>query len=1472
MQLKKSVKVSLSLFLTVCFIVSLSCQPVKASSEHLDLNELTLNFQASKNKSVQEDELESIKREKVTDSVYSDYRFLQETDDFITDRFIVKYKDSKERNQFVATLKNDIQEIKKTKNKNFEVITTKDKLKTKDFLEIIKKKKADFSIEYIQPDYQLTTASEGTLESEENPTFTEPLDQIDENPLQIPEADGTSPILDYQAANYTRTYEINDPYLDRQWGLFQKPKTEVELQRLSIKTGRPFEELSNQFADNYPVHANVFEAWKQSKGEEIIVAVLDTGIDITHEDLADNIWINIEETASRMDDDENGYIDDIYGWNFSDNNNQVHSKDLAFDEWHGTHIAGIIAAVGGNENGIVGVAPKAKIMPLKVFKNGSAYTSDIINAIEYAEAMGAKIVNCSWGSTKENIALKEVMEKSNILFVVAAGNSSIDLDNTPVYPASFQMPNIITVASINKNGHLSPFSNYGKNTVHVTAPGEEIFSTKPNNDYADSSGTSMAAAFVSGKAALIYANNNSLSPIEVKETIIRSSDKITGLYEKIIGGNKINCGYALFDNRHHNSTLIDIIDIQMDEDITFLQESQGYSLFATDQWKRKTNMPTARTNLGVAAVNGKIYAIGGLGGINKVEEYDPETDRWTTKANMPTGRYGLDVAVVNGKIYAIGGYNGGYINKVEEYNPVTNTWTTKANMPTARSHLGVAVVNGKIYAVGGSNSSGYLNKVEEYNPVTNTWTTKASMPTARDGIALVAANESIYAVGGYTYTGPIKTVEEFNPRTNTWATKASKKTAGGSPAGTEVNGKIYVAGGYWNIDNSNLVEEYDPILNSWAWKPSLSLPRAGLGLATVGSKIYAMGGDIDGDRFGIVEELDLGWTTKTGMPTARNGLGVAAVNGKIYAIGGMDESNGYTFLNKVEEYDPVTDTWTTKANMPTARGFFGIGVVNEKIYVIGGRNSSGYLNIVEEYNPANNSWTSKPSMPTRRSYLAATVANNRIYAMGGQNSSVNYLNVVEEFNPQTNIWTTKKPMPTGRYGLGAAVSNGKVYAIGGCNGDALNIVQEYNPLSDSWINRANMPTRRYLFGITEANGKIYTIGGDGLNFGDNKMEEYDPSTDSWTGKANMPTKRFSISAVTVDNKIYAIGGCNVDNDYNKVEEYSIATNPWSFKASMPTGRSHLGVAAAGNLIYAIGGHNPYDMNYYNKVEVYDTRTNTWSVKANMPTARGHLGVAQANGKIYAIGGYNNSGYSNKVEEYDPITNLWTTKASMPTARRDLAVIRIDGKIYAIGGKNSSGDLSTVEVYDPAKNSWSQKASMPTARSALGVEATNNKIYAIGGMTSSSLRNTVEEYDPISDTWRPRTNMIRPRAYAGAASNGKIYVAGGIHSGDIYYGEADSFEEYDPVQDLWIKKPSMQIARIAPGVAMVDNKIYVIGGQQGDNYNFLDTVECYTLYQKNTFIKYEYNDSSLLKYIRFESGEEIYFEYDDKGNLIRRNKY
>lgn len=290
------------------------------------------------------------------------------------------------------------------------------------------------------------------------------------------------------------------------------------------------ETSANDITDSIPAvinkDENLSSAQSKSEGAGVTVALIDSSVDINHADLTEHL---------------------ITGWDFSRDGELIYSGAVPSSAMHGTHIAGIIAQS----------APEAKIMPLKVFEDGKAYTSDIIKAIEYAEENGADIVNCSWGNTAENPALKEAMENSNMFFVAAAGNSRVNLDQTPVYPASYGLENIINVASVNQDGGMSYFSNYGE-SVDIAAWGRDVYSTMPNNEYGNMNGTSMSAGYVTGAAALAVANGEDIH--ELKSILKSRADKVSVLEGKVDNGNIIDFANVIYKTIPIETMYIDVED------------------------------------------------------------------------------------------------------------------------------------------------------------------------------------------------------------------------------------------------------------------------------------------------------------------------------------------------------------------------------------------------------------------------------------------------------------------------------------------------------------------------------------------------------------------------------------------------------------------------------------------------------------------------------------------------------------------------------------------------------------------------------------------------------------------------------------------------------------------------------------------------------------------------------------------------
>jgi subtilisin family serine protease len=282
------------------------------------------------------------------------------------------------------------------------------------------------------------------------------------------------------------------------------------------------------------------EAWSIETGEEVLVGIIDTGVDYTHPDLAANVWTNPGEIAGNgIDDDGNGYTDDIHGWDFINND-----SDPMDDNSHGTHCSGTIAAVGDNATGVVGVSWSARIMALKFLgASGSGSTADAITAVEYATMMGARLTSNSWGGGGFSQALMDAIEAAGdagILFVAAAGNSGLDADVSPHYPAGYDLDNIVSVANTTHTDGLNPSSTYGLVTVDLGAPGTAILSTTPGASYGLKTGTSMATPHVSGAISLLWSAAPLLSHMDVKDRLLASVDPIPALAGKTVTGGRLN--------------------------------------------------------------------------------------------------------------------------------------------------------------------------------------------------------------------------------------------------------------------------------------------------------------------------------------------------------------------------------------------------------------------------------------------------------------------------------------------------------------------------------------------------------------------------------------------------------------------------------------------------------------------------------------------------------------------------------------------------------------------------------------------------------------------------------------------------------------------------------------------------------------------------------------------------------------------
>jgi beta propeller repeat protein len=360
------------------------------------------------------------------------------------------------------------------------------------------------------------------------------------------------PAIEYIQPNFivrTTATTPNDPRFDELWGL--------------NNTG--------QAGGTADADIDAPEAWDVQTGDDVVVGVIDTGVDYTHQDLNDNMWKNPGETAEDgIDNDGNGFVDDVYGYDFA-----YDDSDPMDVYGHGTHVSGTIAAEANNNEGVTGVNWNAKIMAIKFLSDeGWGYTFDAIEAVEYATLMkknygvNINLTNNSWGGGGYDQGLYDAIAaagQAGQLFIAAAGNSyGNDNDTYPFYPATYDLDNVISVAATDRNDQLADFSNYGATTVDLGAPGVDVLSTVPGNGYDIYSGTSMATPHVSGVASLLWSEDPTLSPQEVKELLLNTVDPLPVLNGKTVSGGRLNAFNALSEAGPPN----EIIGTEGNDDIT----------------------------------------------------------------------------------------------------------------------------------------------------------------------------------------------------------------------------------------------------------------------------------------------------------------------------------------------------------------------------------------------------------------------------------------------------------------------------------------------------------------------------------------------------------------------------------------------------------------------------------------------------------------------------------------------------------------------------------------------------------------------------------------------------------------------------------------------------------------------------------------------------------------------------------------
>lgn len=429
------------------------------------------------------------------------------------------------------------------------VIILSDKLNPDLFLEKIYEK-ANGNIQYIQKDYKLELSDINEKEKDELVLNGDTASNSNENKF----------LTDKDKEETNDEINQNEPSQEVSVDLevIENPVQTDVIENPNSNTAEP-EIIENQEMEDFDtglvndLHSDIQSAWKKTKGAGVRIAVIDSKIDITHPDLTSHI---------------------VNGFDIVKNSELTYDENIKGQYYHGTHVTGIIAST----------VPEAEIIPIAAFGDGQAYTSDLIKAIEYAKEQGATIVNCSFGSVDNNQALKEAMKDSGMIFVCAAGNNRANIDKTPVYPACFDIENVISVTSLNEDLGFSYYSNYGTN-VDIAMYGRNVRSVLPGGDYGEQSGTSMSAAYVTAGAAMA----ESIGATNIKETLLDGSVRLSNLKGKVN-----DCRKLSYSNIVNNVISNDIIEVSPEDDFDF----NGYQRTPEENWELFSSLEIVQIEAG----------------------------------------------------------------------------------------------------------------------------------------------------------------------------------------------------------------------------------------------------------------------------------------------------------------------------------------------------------------------------------------------------------------------------------------------------------------------------------------------------------------------------------------------------------------------------------------------------------------------------------------------------------------------------------------------------------------------------------------------------------------------------------------------------------------------------------------------------------------------------------------------------------
>lgn len=797
------------------------------------------------------------------------------------------------------------------------------------------------------------------------------------------------------------------------------------------------------------------EAWDTSTGsKDVVVAVIDTGVDYSHEDLSANMWTNTAERngAQGIDDDGNGYVDDIFGYDFASDNIGNDDLDPMDIDGHGTHVSGTIGAVGNNSIGVAGVNWDVKIMAIKTARpnGGFVIDSDVLDAIDYILTMKTEFdvdiaaINASWGGIGYNPLLKDAIKSAGdagIAFIAAAGNSAIDNDLLPHYPSSYRLPNLISVAAIDQNNDIAYFSNYGAGEVSLGAPGSNIYSTYLGGGYTPVSSDIFFDDMESGDGNWIqggvgdywqistesYHSTNHAWSDSVGRNYYNNTDSYLAVNHDIdlsgTRGQDIRIGFSA---EIELETSWDFMFLEVSNDsgstwkvlASFSENSPGWDTYAfyiperyrTSQFRFRFRLLTDY----VYGYDGVHIDDVGIGlGVGNSDNYT-----YLNGTSMAAPHVTGSVALMASRYPAD--------NMYERINRILSGTQYLGSLDGKVATEGILNIAGSIdpdrvqhpYIINISESEGTVENKEftltgiEFGEIqgqvvfTNgTNEIQADIDSWSDTTITAKVPQNAYrfvkVIRSDNYSSNILTV-------SAWMMKQPPNTSRTDAAAVAYNNKIYLFGGdtngpYESGGITDTCEIYDCATNTWSDMPSMPISGYGLAAAELDGEIYIAG---NGVNFHAYNTLSDTWSVKADCPVYYSLPGLVSLNEKIYYAGGFFNGGRDVLF----EYTPDTDTWTQKASMNTRRWGHGTVELNGKIYVFGGLSgydnySYTYLQSAEVYDPAADAWSNIANMPVRLHYVSVTTDGEKIYIAGGKHNSTRiFCNIFMIYDPASNTW------------------------------------------------------------------------------------------------------------------------------------------------------------------------------------------------------------------------------------------------------------------------------------------------------------------------------------------------------------------------------------------------------------------------------------------------------------------------------------